>query len=259
MPPKSKKEIDYSKFSIPKIKQQLDKRGISYKKSLKKAQLLKLIPFQPINKKPASHQPNILNVASQPSKPKKIKRQKPEEINFFVYFIPLLKLIYPEFDISQDANVYLINLLNNFIIEFTLYVVTILEYGRKKTITSREIQLATRLFFTRDLAQHIISQGVKALNKFESAKDTGLLISPNIVDSKLRKIIPDFNTNNIRIAKDANVYMGAVIECLLLEIFESAGNSARDHKRFTINVADIKHAVKNDKELNFSLCQVINK
>lgn len=41
---KQQSKIDYSKLTIPKIKQHLNKLGIIYKKSLKKEELLALIP-----------------------------------------------------------------------------------------------------------------------------------------------------------------------------------------------------------------------
>jgi len=45
-PVQAPKHKDYSKLTIPKIKQHLDKLGIAYKKSAKKAELLALIPSQ---------------------------------------------------------------------------------------------------------------------------------------------------------------------------------------------------------------------
>ena len=53
-----------------------------------------------------------------------------------------------------------------------------------------------------------------------------------------------------RIGAGAPVYMAAVLEYLVAELLELAGNAARDNKKTRIIPRHIQLAVKNDQELN---------
>ena len=44
------------------------------------------------------------------------------------------------------------------------------KYGKKRTISSREIQAAVRLLLPGELAKHAISEGTKAVTKYTSSK-----------------------------------------------------------------------------------------
>jgi len=48
----------------------------------------------------------------------------------------------------------------------------------------------------------------------------------------------------------APIYMAAVVEYLMAEILELAGNAARDNKRIRVKPRDIQLALCNDEELN---------
>ena len=53
-----------------------------------------------------------------------------------------------------------------------------------------------------------------------------------------------------RVSPTAGVYLAAVLEYLVAEILELAGNAARDNKKKRIIPRHITLAVKNDEELN---------
>ena len=53
-----------------------------------------------------------------------------------------------------------------------------------------------------------------------------------------------------RVGSGAPVFVAAVLEYLVAELLELAGNAARDHKKQRIIPRHIQLAVKNDEELN---------
>ena len=139
----------------------------------------------------------------------------------------------------------------------------------KNTISTREIQTATRLILPGELSKHGVSEATKAITKFFStvpgsitkmktksgkvikktqrnpkAKRAGLQFPPSL----LKKIIKSYT--NKRIGQGSPVYLAAVMEYLCAEILELAGNAAHDNRRSRITARDLQLCIRNDEELN---------
>eukprot|EP01126_Amoeba_proteus_P025747 TRINITY_DN255_c0_g1_i8.p1 TRINITY_DN255_c0_g1~~TRINITY_DN255_c0_g1_i8.p1 ORF type:complete len:218 (-),score=40.48 TRINITY_DN255_c0_g1_i8:84-737(-) len=132
----------------------------------------------------------------------------------------------------------------------------------RATLGSREIQTATRLVLMHELAKHAVSEGTKAVTKYNSAKEDKERAKSQSVRSGL--VFPVARLKNAiyvqwkgRIAEGAPVYLAAVLEYMCAELLELAGNATRDSRRVRILPRHIQLAVRNDEELNNLLRTVV--
>uniref|UniRef100_A0A915E0M1 Histone H2A n=1 Tax=Ditylenchus dipsaci TaxID=166011 RepID=A0A915E0M1_9BILA len=77
------------------------------------------------------------------------------------------------------------------------------------------------------------------------AMRAGLQFPVGRIHSKIRK-----GNYADRVGSGAAVYLAAVIEYLSAEVFELAGNAARDNKKSRISPRHILLAIRNDEELS---------
>ena len=127
-------------------------------------------------------------------------------------------------------------------------------------IDSRMIQSAVRFILPGELAKHTVSEGVKAVTKFQlsdmenidwSFADLSLssraglqfdVMTVAAIATKLHK--------GIILTIGAAVFLTAVIEKICAELHELSGRAARDNRRSKITPRHISLAVHNDEELN---------
>eukprot|EP00005_Dracoamoeba_jomungandri_P005032 CAMPEP_0174258314 /NCGR_PEP_ID=MMETSP0439-20130205/7324_1 /TAXON_ID=0 /ORGANISM="Stereomyxa ramosa, Strain Chinc5" /LENGTH=198 /DNA_ID=CAMNT_0015341769 /DNA_START=161 /DNA_END=757 /DNA_ORIENTATION=+ len=142
----------------------------------------------------------------------------------------------------------------------------LLEKDQKNTITSREIQTSVRLLIPGELAKHAVSEGTKAVSKFYASMGNNAgnrswgaqpTMGPQTQSARAGLQFPVGTIKAIlkektkcRIGKGAPVYLAAVVEYMVAEVLELAGNAARDNKKVTIIPRHIMLAIKNDEELN---------
>ncbi|KAJ3931348.1 MAG: histone-fold-containing protein [Lentinula lateritia] len=67
--------------------------------------------------------------------------------------------------------------------------------------------------------------------------------------TRLRRYMKVINADK-RLTSSAPVYLAAVLEYLVAELLELAGNACRDHKKKHIKPRHIQLAVRNDDEIN---------
>lgn len=94
-------------------------------------------------------------------------RGKPKRkfTNYSRYIYRVLKTVHPDTGISSKA----MAIMNSFVCDIFERLAAeagrLSRYNKKRTLTSREVQAATRLLLPGDLAKHAISEGTKAVMK----------------------------------------------------------------------------------------------
>ncbi|KAL7289871.1 late histone H2B.L4-like [Trichogramma pretiosum] len=100
---------------------------------------------------------------------KKVKRKSRKE-SFGIYLYKVLKQVHPDTGVSSKAMSIMNSLVNDIFERIATEASRLAAYSKKSTITSREIQTAVRLLLPGELAKHAISEGTKAVTKYNSAK-----------------------------------------------------------------------------------------
>ncbi|KAL6057556.1 Histone H2B type 1-A [Balamuthia mandrillaris] len=181
------------------------------------------------------------------------------ERNFNTYIYKVLKQVHPDTGMSKQAMLIMNSFVKDVAHRILLEVNTLLELSGAKTISSREIQTAVRLLLPGELAKHAVSEGTKAVTKFQSSlgeggsgggnhsQRAGLQFPVGLLRSWLKA------HSKVNVGKSAPVYLAAVLEYLSAEILELSGNAARDNRKARIIPRHILLAIRNDEELN-KLC-----
>ena len=99
------------------------------------------------------------------------KRTAKKTHETYAYFIhKVLKQVHPDTGISKKG----MSIMNSFVNDLFERIVSeasrLTKYGKKRTMSSREIQTAVRLLLPGELAKHAISEGTKAVTKYTSNK-----------------------------------------------------------------------------------------
>jgi len=181
------------------------------------------------------------------------------DANFEIYIRRALKQVHPETGISGSALSCLNNLVEITVQKIMVGVNRLLLATGKKTVNTRDIQDASRLVIPGELCKHAVSEGTKAVTKYDSSKTgespggkpvmkssrAGLQFSVPRTQKLMMKMSSVHRKTGV-----AAVYITAVCEYLAVEVLELAGNTAKDQKRVRITPRHIKLAIYHDKELH---------
>ena len=100
---------------------------------------------------------------------KKKSNRKRKYATFSIYIYKVLRQVHPEIGISKKA----MNIMNSFINDtfdrLSLEGSKLVRYNKKSTLSSREVQTAVKLLLPGELSKHAISEGTKAVSKYNSA------------------------------------------------------------------------------------------
>ena len=97
------------------------------------------------------------------------RSKKKRVVSYSSYIKKVLKQVHPDTGISKKG----MSIMNSYINDIFERIATeagkLTTYNEKATLSSREIQTAVRLMLPGELAKQAVSEGTKAVTKFNSA------------------------------------------------------------------------------------------
>eukprot|EP00808_Paulinella_micropora_P028577 g21798.t1 len=98
------------------------------------------------------------------------KRKGKRTETYSTYVYKVLKQVHPDTGISRKAMSIMNSFINDVFERIAGEAGRLCRYNKKATLSSREIQTASRLILPGELAKHAVSEGTKAVTKFTSSK-----------------------------------------------------------------------------------------
>ena len=214
------------------------------------------------------------------------KHKKKSSAGFNAYIFKVLKQVHPDTRISGQATRQMNSLLELLAIKLSETAHSITSRNGRQTITSREIQSAVRLVISGQLSKHAVSEGTKAVTKFNASVENTPVATPvkgkpgqkkafgttkgqkkkpsersekraglTFPVARCKKYIKLRGASGYRVGVGAPVYLAGVLEYICAELLELSGNAARDNKKVTIYTRHLFLAFANDQELSSLFAQ----
>ena len=121
----------------------------------------------PATKKPAGKAP--AKTAEKATKVGKTTKRKVRKETFNTYIYKVLKQVHPDTGVSNKAMSIMNSFVNDIFERIAEEASRLAGYNKRSTISSREIQTAVRLILPGELAKHAVSEGTKAVTKYQSS------------------------------------------------------------------------------------------
>eukprot|EP01116_Phalansterium_solitarium_P006836 TRINITY_DN19232_c0_g1_i1.p1 TRINITY_DN19232_c0_g1~~TRINITY_DN19232_c0_g1_i1.p1 ORF type:complete len:161 (-),score=45.16 TRINITY_DN19232_c0_g1_i1:114-566(-) len=96
-------------------------------------------------------------------------KKKRSTLSYGSYIYKVLKQVHPDTGISRKAMVIMDSFVNDIFERIADEASRLSLYNKKHTVSSREIQTAVRLILPGELAKHAVSEGTKAVTKYNSS------------------------------------------------------------------------------------------
>ena len=111
--------------------------------------------------------------AKAPKKAGGAKKKKSRTESYSTYIYRVLKQVHPDTGISSKGMVVMCNFIQDLFERIGNEAANVCRFSKKQTLSSREVQTAVRLILPGELAKHAVSEGTKAVTKFNSATGKG--------------------------------------------------------------------------------------
>lgn len=198
--------------------------------------------------------------------PKTAPKKQP---NFRYYVEAILRRrVHPQFFLHQDTEDLLQNLMIAVLRELCGHAVAMMRHNRANTLTARDVQFATRVFFVHDLAERAVEAGNRAVIRFttfvpslegarkNNAEKAGLVIPPARVHAVLDSCVDKKSkeTKRIRISSLAPVFLAGVLEFLMHELFRNIYADEKTCKHLLVE--DVDRFFKKKNAITKSLCRL---
>jgi len=99
-------------------------------------------------------------------------KRKSNYSSYSTYIYKVLKQVHPDTGISKKAMVVMDSFVHDIFERLASEAGRLARYNKRHTISSREIQTAVRLILPGELAKHAVSEGTKAVTKYNSSSDS---------------------------------------------------------------------------------------
>lgn len=99
---------------------------------------------------------------------KKDRKHKRHE-SYSTYIYKVLKQVHQDIGISNKAMAIMNSFIQDIFERIAVEAANLVRINKSKTLTSREIQTAVRLILPGELAKHAVSEGTKAVTKYNSS------------------------------------------------------------------------------------------
>jgi len=120
-------------------------------------------------KKVAEKKPKVQKKESVDGAVDKKTRKKAQSNSYKSYIYKVLKQVHHDTGISKKSMAIMDNFINDIFERLATEAGRLARYNKRRTITSREIQTAVRLSLPGELAKHAVSEGTKAVTKYNSS------------------------------------------------------------------------------------------
>ena len=107
--------------------------------------------------------------AKAPKKAGGSKKKKSRTESYSTYIYRVLKQVHPDTGISKKGMSIMNSFINDIFERIALEASKLCRFSKKATLSSREIQTSVRLMLPGELSKHAVSEGTKAVTKFNAA------------------------------------------------------------------------------------------
>ena len=125
---------------------------------------------QPAPKISSQLAPKLVRKSDVKGKGKRGKGGRKRKESYSMYLYKVLKQVHPDTGISSKSMSIMTSLVNDVFERIAGEASRLARYGKRRTISSREIQTAVRLILPGELSKHAVSEGTKAVTKYTSSK-----------------------------------------------------------------------------------------